>query len=135
MRILSSVSVGLFALVALTACDDSTDTGRVLRLSGFLDGDGSASALLPSEAGNINNVPSLSCYTADSDESIPISQRVWFQVASVQLPDDIGGVPVPDDEAVLDNCLIETYQGDPNRLVATIEGQPAGWLYQFVVVY
>ncbi|HEU4631697.1 MAG TPA: hypothetical protein VFS08_18255 [Gemmatimonadaceae bacterium] len=129
MRILPSVSVGLFALVALTACDDSTGTGRVLRLGGTLDADGSASVILPAEAGNIQNVPSLSCYTADPDASL--SERVWFQVASVQLPSGV----VPDDEAVLDNCLLETYQGDPNRLVATIEGQPSGWLYQFVVVY
>jgi hypothetical protein len=134
MRILPSVSVGLFALFALAACDDdSTGTGRVLRLTGTLDADGSASVVLPAEAGNIQNVPSLSCYTADPAASL--SERVWFQVASVQLPSDIGGVPVDPDEAVLDNCLIETFQGDPSRLVATIEGQPSSWLYQFVVVY
>jgi hypothetical protein len=135
MRILSSVSVGLCAILALAACDDSTGTGRVLRLTGTLDADGSASVVLPAEAGPINRLPSLACYTADSDARVPVSDRGWLQVASVQLPPDIGGVPVPDDEAVLDNCLLETYQGDPNRLVATIEGQPAGWLYQFVVVY
>lgn len=130
MRILPSVGVGLFALLALTACDDdSTGTGRVARFLGTLDADGSASVLLPAEAGNIENIPSLSCYTADP--SVSLSDRVWFQVASVQLPVGV----VPDDESVLDNCLLETYQGDPNRLVATIEGQPSGWLYEFVIVY
>ena len=135
MRILPSVSVGLCMLLALAACDDSTGTGQVLRLTGTLDADGSASVVLPSEAGTINRLPSLACYTADSDPNLSISDRVWFQVASVQLPREVGGVVVPEDEAVLDNCLLETFQGDPNRLVATIEGQPSGWLYQFVVVY
>lgn len=133
MRILPSVCGGLLALVALTACQDSTGTGRVLRLSGTLDGNGAASVLLPAEAGDIQALPALSCYTADPVASL--SARVWFEVASVQLPSTIGGIPVSDSESVLDNCLLETYQGDPNRLVATIEGQPAGWLYQFVVVY
>ena len=119
-------------LFSVAACDDATSSGDVWRSPiGNLDADGSATVVLPRDAGNINNLPALSCYVADPLASA--ANRVWYQIGSVQLPDD---VPTADDpNGVLSNCIIETDAGDPNRLRATIEGETPGWLYQFVAVY
>ena len=100
--------------VALGACDDSTSSGDIFRREGTLDGNGSVSVLLPREAGNPGRLPALSCYTAD-----PVN-REWFLVASVEGES---------------NCILEPAFEDPNRLMATIEGETPGWLYHFVVVY
>ena len=116
------------SLLTLAACEDSTGTGgEVLRYQGELDAFGSASVLLPREAGSPDNPPALTCYTADP--FAPSSQRVLFQVSSVQLPDDVAG------GEVLSNCLLEPSANDPRRLVATLEGEEPGWLFAFVVVY
>jgi len=119
-------------LLTVAACDDATSSGDVWRSQiGNLDALGSASVLLPREAGNINNLPAVSCYVADPFD--PPASRVWYQIGSVQLPPDL---PTEDDpNGVLSNCIVESDGGDPNRLVATIEGETPGWLYQFVVVF
>ena len=77
MRKLSSVALAT-SLLALGACDDSTSAGDIFRREGVLDNSGSASVLLPREAGNPNRLPALSCYTAHPQD------REWFLVASVE---------------------------------------------------
>jgi hypothetical protein len=126
MRRLPFLALSL-SLLSLAACEDTTGNGGdVLRFTGVLDNFGSASVNLPREAGSPDNPPALTCYTADPQA--PASERAWFQLSSVQLPNDIGG-------DVLSNCLLEPSPSDPRRLMATIEGEEPGWLYAFVVVY
>lgn len=126
MRTLSSVGLAL-SLVALAACEDSTGTGVVWRSDiGVIASDGTASRALPANAGTPDRLPALTCYTSHPDD------RVWFAVGSVELPP--GTVP-PGEDDVLSNCILEPSFDNPNRLVATIEGETPGWLFQFVVVY
>ena len=113
MRKLSSVALAT-SLLVLGACDDSTSAGDIFRREGVLDNNGDASVLLPREAGTPNRLPALSCYTADP------RFREWFLVASVEGES---------------NCILEPSFEDPNRLMATIEGETPGWLYHVVVVY
>ena len=128
MRTLSSVGLAL-AVLALSACEDTTGTGVVWRSPiGVLNASGNGSELLPAAAGNVNALPALTCYTADP--TVPASQRVWFAVSSVELP-----VRVDPQREVLSNCILEPSPDNPNRLMATIEGETPGWHYQFVVVY
>jgi hypothetical protein len=119
-------------LFTVAACDDATSSGDVWRSQiGNLDANGSISVPLPREAGNINNLPAVSCYVADPFD--PPASRVWYQIGSVQLPADL---PTEDDpNGVLSNCIVEPDNGDPNRLMATIEGETPGWLYQIVAVF
>ena len=42
---------------------------------------------------------------------------------------------IPEDQRVLDNCILEPSPSGGNRLNATIEGQPPNWRYAFTVVY
>ncbi len=121
-----------FLLFALAACEDATSSGDVWRSPiGTLNASGAASVALPRDAGNIEDLPILGCYVADPFGSA--QNRVWYQISSVQLPDD---VPTNEDPSgVLSNCILEADDGDPNRLRATIEGETPGWLYQFVVIY
>ena len=79
-------------------------------------------------AGNTSNIPALTCYTADPTD--PPESRVWFAVGSVELP-----VRVDPSGEVLSNCILEASPNNANRLLATLEGETPGWLYQFVVVY
>ena len=132
MRSKSSVGLALCAL-ALAACEDSTDVGGIWRSPiGTLNNGGNASVSLPGAVGNprTDDIPALTCYTADPLD--PPGSRVWFAVGSVELPPS---VDVDPDEEVLSNCILETDPGDPNRFMATLEGETPGWLYQFVVVY
>ena len=119
-------------LFTVAACDDATSSGDVWRSQiGNLDAEGRASVALPRDAGNVNNLPAVSCYVADPLDAA--ANRVWYQIGSVQLPVDL---PTEDDpNGVLSNCIVEADAGDPNRLRATIEGETPGWLYQFVAVY
>lgn len=119
MRKLSSVALAT-ALLTLGACDDSTGNGEIWRTEGVLNASGAASVLLPRDAGTPNRLPALSCYTAD-----PLD-RVWYQISSVQLPNQ----PTAEN-----NCILEPDFDEPNRLRATIEGETPGWLFHFVVVY
>lgn len=98
-----------------------------LTLMGSLDANGSATRALTVRTTGATSLPLIACYTADPSE--PEATRAWFQVSSVQLPSD-----VPTEEPVLDNCLL-VGTGVPGEFEAIIEGQPAGWLYAFVVVY
>ena len=125
MRRLPLLALSL-SLLSLAACEDSTGSGDVLRFTGVLDDFGAASVTLPRAAGTPNDPPALTCYTADP--LVPAADRVWFHVSSVQLPQDLGG-------DVISNCLLEPSLNDPNRLMATLEGEEPGWLYAFVVVY
>ncbi|HEY0971241.1 MAG TPA: hypothetical protein VGE02_09760 [Gemmatimonadales bacterium] len=126
MRRLPVLALSL-SLLTLAACEDSTGNGGdVLRFTGVLDANGEASVNLPREAGTPDDPPALTCYTADP--LVPASERVWFHVSSVQLPADLGG-------EVVSNCLLEPSFENPNRLMATLEGEEPGWLYAFVVVY
>jgi len=128
MRTLSSVGLVL-SVLALTACDDSTGVGGIWRSPiGTLNAGGNASVELPSAAGNTSNIPALTCYTADPTD--PPESRVWFAVGSVELP-----VRVDPSGEVLSNCILEASPNNANRLLATLEGETPGWLYQFVVVY
>lgn len=113
MRKLSSMALAA-SLLALGACEDSTGNGEVWRAEGLLDNTGSASVMLPRDAGTPNRLPALTCYTSHPQE------RVWFLIGSVE---DVS------------NCILEPAFEDPNRLMATIEGETPGWLYHFVVVY
>ena len=128
MRTLPSV-VLVLSLLALAACEDSTGSGEVWRSEiGVLDANGGASVELPPRAGNVNNLPALTCYVASP--SVPANQRVWFVVSSVELPRRVD----PQQE-VLSNCIVEPSTVNASRLMATIEGETPGWLYQFVVVF
>ena len=129
MRTLSSVGLAL-CLFTLAACEDVTGGAEIWRSPiGVLDAGGNASVLLPSDAGNVSNLPAVTCYVADP--GVPASDRVWFSVSSVELPDHVS----PPDGEVLNNCIVETDPGNSNRLWATIEGETPNWLYQFVVVH
>ena len=128
MRKLSSVALAC-CLLALAACEDVTGGAEIWRSPiGLLDAGGNASEPLPARAGNTNNPPALTCYTADPD--VPARDRVWFAVSSVELPERVDPA-----REVLSNCIVEADPFDSNRLMATIEGETPGWLYQFVVVY
>lgn len=113
MRKLSSLALAA-SLLTLGACGDSTGNGEVWRAEGVLDGSGSASVLLPRDAGTPNRLPALTCYTAD-----PLD-RVWFLIGSVEN---------------VSNCILEPDFDNSNRLRATLEGETPGWLFHFVVVY
>lgn len=139
------VAMLLFALAAtiLTACKgDAGPTGpagpegaagpasgsRAYRANGILDSLGFATVGLPAEAGTPTSLPVLACYTAAPGSS------VWFQVGSVELPSDyFPNIPIRD--RVLDNCILEPSPVDPQRLNATIEGQPPNWQYAFTVIF
>lgn len=126
MRTLTSVGLAL-SLVALAACEDSTGTGVVWRSEiGQIGTSGRVSVDLPGAAGTPDRLPALTCYTSHPDD------RVWYAVGSVELPP--GTVP-PGEQDVLSNCILEPSTRNPNRLMATMEGETPGWLYQFVVVY
>jgi hypothetical protein len=128
MRTLTSVGLALSVLV-LGACEDSTGVDGIWRSPiGTLSASGNASVELPQAAGNTSNLPALTCYTADP--TVPAESRVWFTVASVELP-----VRVDPQGEVLSNCILEASPNNTNRLLATLEGETPGWLYQFVVVY
>jgi hypothetical protein len=128
MRTLPSVGLVL-SVLALAACEDSTGVGGIWRSPiGTLNASGNASVNLPAAAGNTNNLPSLTCYTANPSD--PPGSRVWFAVGSVELP-----ARIDPSREVLSNCILEASFEDPNRLMATLEGETPGWLYQFVVVY
>jgi hypothetical protein len=129
MRTLSSVGL-VVCLLTLAACEDVTGNAEIWRSRiGVLDASGSASEPLPRDAGNTSNPPAVTCYTADP--SVPASERVWFAVSSVELPDRVD----PPTGEVLSNCIVEADPFTSNGLMATIEGETPGWLYQFVVVY
>lgn len=101
---------------------------RVYRANGILDTDGFATVVLPAEAGTPTSLPVLACYTAAPGSS------VWFQVGSVELPSEY--FPnIPASDRVLDNCILEPSKSDPQRLNATIEGQPPNWQYTFTVIF
>jgi hypothetical protein len=128
MRTLSSVGLVL-SVLALTACEDSTGVGGIWRSPiGTLNASGNASVELPPSAGNTSNLPALTCYTANPAD--PPDSRVWFAVGSVELP-----LRVDPQREVLSNCILEGSPTGSNRLMATLEGETPGWLYQFVVVY
>lgn len=131
MRIARAAAVALLPFL-VAACDDATSSSDIWRSQiGNLDALGTASVALPREAGNINNLPVVSCYVADPLDAA--QNRVWYQIGSVQLPADL---PTEDDpNGVLSNCIVESDAGDPNRLRATIEGETPGWLYQFVAIF
>ena len=129
MRTLSSVGL-VCCLLTLAACEDVTGGADIWRSPiGQLDANGSISVHLPSDVGNTSNLPAVTCYTADPD--VPADERVWFSVSSVELPDRVD----PPEGEVLSNCIVEASFENPNRLMATIEGETPGWLYQFVVVH
>ena len=126
MRILPLLALGL-AAGSLAACSDSTGA-EVYRVVGVLDNSGFATVTLPREVGSPSALPALSCYTAQPGTS------VWFQVGSVELPAQY--FPnIPPEDRVLDNCILEPSQGNPQQLNATIEGQPPNWQYAFTIVY
>jgi len=127
MRKLSLLALALSAGV-LTACSDSSTGAEIYRVTGSLDANGSASVLLPSDVGSINSLPALTCYTANP------SDMYWFQVGSVELPEEY--FPgIPQEDRVLDNCIVEPAEVGSQRLMATVEGQPPNWLYAFTIVY
>ncbi len=126
MRRLPALALSL-SLLSLAACESSTGA-EVYRVSGFLDNTGFVSVPLPREVGNIDRLPALTCNVGHPDDA------AWFVVGSVELPEEyFGGIPRED--RVLENCILEADPASPNRLLATIEGQPPNWRYQFVVVY
>jgi hypothetical protein len=133
MRPLSSVGL-VASLLLLAACEDVTGDGGLWRSQvGRLDANGDASVELPASVASPARLPALTCYTADPAD--PPDARVWFAVSSAQLPARVGTVDVPTSQRVLSNCLVETSALNSNRLVATLEGETPGWLYQFVVAY
>ncbi len=101
---------------------------RVYRANGILNENGFATVTLPAEAGTPTSLPVLACYTAAPGSS------VWFLVGSVELPSQY--FPnIPAGDRVLDNCILEPSPTDPQRLNATIEGQPPNWQYAFVAIF
>lgn len=127
MRKLPLLTLAL-AAGTLAACSDSSTGAQIYRVTGTLSADGSASVVLPTEVGTINNLPALTCYTASPQD------LYWFQVGSVELPAEyFPGIPQAD--RVLDNCIVEPAEAGSQRLRATIEGQPPNWLYAFTLVY
>jgi hypothetical protein len=124
MRRLSVLALSL-SLLTLGACSDSTAPGgNVLRYSGIIgsiqgeDGPvGYATVDLPLAAGDMDDLPALTCYVRNPNAP-NAANRVWYAVSS----------SIADDS----NCLLEP---SGSGLAATLEGESIGWEYQFVVVY
>src|SRR5690606_31980759 len=110
------------SLLALGACSESSgNDGTVLRYSGVigsLQGVGYATVNLPLAAGNMGNLPALTCYVRNQNDADPIERDTWYAVSS-SITDDT-------------NCLLER---SGNGLAATLIGESIGWEYQFVIVY
>lgn len=134
MRKLPLLALAL-AAGTLAACSDSSTGTQIYRVTGTLDADGMASVVLPREVGTVNNLPALTCYTAQRPGTGPSElDNVWFLVGSVELPQDY--FPgIPQEDRVLDNCILEPVELGSQQLKATIEGQPPNWLYAFTVIY
>ena len=120
MRIVSAAGLACL-LFALAGCEDSTGpSDRVLRLTGQLDENGDAYEILPREAGNMGNLPSLTCYVRNPDAQFE-ADRAWFAFSS----------STADGSA----CLLEAATSNGSQLAAVIEGEQPFAQYQFVVVY
>lgn len=121
MRRLSVLAFSL-SLLVLGACSESTgNDGTVLRYRGVigsLQGVGYASVDLPLAAGDMNDLPALTCYVRNQNDSDPVERDTWYAVSS-SITDDT-------------NCLLER---SGNGLAATLIGEAIGWEYQFVIVY